>query len=780
MVSRTDIEIKIERKLTPNVKENIFVTKPGTGRNHCLMGIHQVGKSTLVSDWGADWEETRKACIGEFLEEKENKPTLSFFRKEKIYELHEVPEMAKIFYFEDRIFHLGFEKIGKVLTDIQNGVLECQSGRKPCCYEKKKNDYLIRTKDGFSIKVTKAEQKKALEEIENVYTYFSLGESIFVKEHWEETTENIKKLFRAYTTLGFHFILIFDEFNNSETIKKLSRHRERQSRVEPESKDALLDLLRDLYPFKIEGGAVTGQRQYNLSVLVVSRQEMGMITGDEEDNILFTPWCLDGFSNSELEEYIEKLQRKIRNGISPYSVVKDRLGEKHLKRTMLYCCGRHPGLWGHMWDVLNMTYEAYLQDKNIEVALGTFFKNKSKEFFGNVILLMKSTMERIDNRNPISALKIFIHHFIDRHQYPIPNDKDNSNLLKYLELMEKQGFVSARNASNSFQVLLDKVEQGILLDEKYDCEISDEVRDLLGYEMHSPYLAEFIQSNVRECYGHDTIDVDNASKECELKVRDLLDRVYKIKYGEEKWLMKLKNRLPDAKKVFWYCEICKCTGDKQADFSEREAETLKKHLPWESLAYSDYGTLLKMHSYVFEKVLETWVEEQQFLENTFSKDILRMAEIRNIFAHRKEYDEESIEDDIRLCTKFLKGIFNGLETAVKRAGEKSIVEEENVIDLYDVDFVFGTRDKHKITGEINYNQKNYAAVIPKVNVSRKVTDKNNKNVEDSSDTYFEDLFSETNTIKVDVVKYCKEKNGNIYFVVQPMERSGLQEEWQSK
>ena len=58
MVSRTDIEIKIERKLTPNVKENIFVTKPGTGRNHCLMGIHQVGKSTLVSDWGADWEET--------------------------------------------------------------------------------------------------------------------------------------------------------------------------------------------------------------------------------------------------------------------------------------------------------------------------------------------------------------------------------------------------------------------------------------------------------------------------------------------------------------------------------------------------------------------------------------------------------------------------------------------------------------------------------------------------------------------------------------------------
>ena len=126
-----------------------------------------------------------------------------------------------------------------------------------------------------------------------------------------------------------------------------------------------------------------------------------------------------------------------------------------------------------------MTYEAYLQDKKIEVALGTFFKNKSKEFFGNVILLMKSTMERIDNRNQISALKIFIHHFIDRHQYPIPNDKDNSNLLKNLEVMEKQGLVAARNASNSFQVLLDKAERGMRLDETYAFEISNEVRDLL-------------------------------------------------------------------------------------------------------------------------------------------------------------------------------------------------------------------------------------------------------------------------------------------------------------
>lgn len=771
-------EIKIERNLFPDVKENIFVAKPGTGRNHCLMGIHLVGKSTLVSDWAIQWSKKRKKNINDFLTSAKSKTPSIFFQKEKNYKLQDLPEMAKIFYFEDQIFEISFSKIGKVLTEIKNTVLVCQSEKPPFYYEKKKENYIIKTGDGFCVCITDKEQKRAVEDIERVYTYLDSSEDVFSKEHCGKTTDEIKKLFRAFTILGFHIILIFDEFNNSKTMKRTGRHRQIVNSPEPEGKEEFLNLLRELYPFAIEGGAMTKKRQYNVSVLIVSRQEMGMITGDEEDNDLYAPCCLDGFSNGELEEYISQLKNKMRkDGILPYPVVSAAFGEKNLNQMMLHYCGRQPGLWGYMWNILNMTYEAHLQDKNMEVIFEVLFKEKSKDFFQNVIALMNKTKERIDNRTEISALKIFIHHFVERHQYPIPNDDGNRDLIKYLEMMEKQGFVSSRDAANSFQVLQDKIERGMSLKEKYTFEISDEIKLLLGYEMHSPYFTDYIKSHIRECYGYDKVDLENASEECELKVRELLKDVYKKRYGEDKWLVKLKNRMTDVKKQFWYTEVCKYNEDKAVPFAQREKQLLSVHSPWESLSYSDYGDLLKMYRHIFEKVLEIWVENNTFSDALFNKDLIRMAEIRNTIAHRKAYDSEKLKEDIEVCIRFLKGIQNGYETALKRAGEISLIEEENVLDLYDVEFVCTSTNKHTIVGTIEYNQKSNVAKIPKANVTRKVQGKGNKFIEDENDTFFEDLFIQPDTIKVDVVKCCKENNGTIYYVVQPVERSGLQVEW---
>ena len=778
MSSTNSIEIKIERNLAPDVKKNIFVTKPGTGRNHCLMGIHLVGKSTLVSDWAIQWENDRKACIQETLNSAAGKTTYNFFQKEKIYELRELPELAKIFYFEDQVFHLGFDKLNKILTDIKNGVLVCQSDKSPYYYEKKRKDYIIRTKDGFAIKITESEHKKAVEEIESVYSYFSSKEPVFSKENWMKTTEKIEKLFRAFTILGFHIILIFDEFNKGETGKQISRRGENKSKSDQESKEAYLNLLRKLYPYEIEAGAVTNRRWYNLSMLIVSRQEMGMITGEKDDDFLFSPWCLDGFSNSQLEEYIERLKRKEKNGISPYAVINEVLGEKKAKKTMIHCCGRHPGLWGQMWDVLNMTYDAYLQDKDVETMFYTLFRRKSNDFFEHVIALMRNTNERIDDREERSALKIFIHHFVDKAMYPIPNDKENKDLLKYLEMMEKQGFISARNALNSFQVLEDKVERGMCLEAKYTFEVRNEIKNLLGYEMHSPYFTEYINSNWRKIIGYDKVDLENISEKCELEVRKLLDCVYKTRYGQENWLIKIKNRLSDLKKKFWYLEVCKQCADESVSFAQKEAETIKaKHTPWDSLAYSDYGDLLKMHSYVFEKVLGMWVEEERFSDATFKKDMIRMADIRNTFAHKKAYNTENLEDDMEVYLKFLRGIYQGTEMAINRAKESSSIVEENVIDLYDVEFVCVKKDAHKTVGKIYYNQEEKVAKILKANVTRKVEGEGNKEVPDDSDTYYDDLFTESDTIRVDVVKCCKENNGSIYFVVQPIDRSGVQAEW---
>ena len=103
--------------------------------------------------------------------------------------------------------------------------------------------------------------------------------------------------------------------------------------------------------------------------------------------------------------------------------------------------------------------------------------------------------------------------------------------------------------------------------------------------------------------------------------------------------------------------------------------------------------------------------------------------------------------------------------------------EENIVDLYDIDFICKVKDKNKIRGEIEYNHQKWVAQIAKSNVSRKVKGKDDKFVADSSDTYFEDELLTADTIKVDVVKLCKDNSGNIYFNVQPMERSGVQAEW---
>lgn len=787
MMQNQMIDIKIERNLMSDLKNDIFVTEPGMGRHHCLMGIHQVGKTTLVSDWASQWNLKRKQCIEEFIEKHGDGAKVLWLKREKIYEMEELPGMAKVFFFEDQIYKLDFWKIKKVLKEIQENVLVREENKNPSCYTKKKNDYLIRTKDGFCVKFSKSAQKQALETIEGIYGYFSkvCEENLGVEQ--KEYATKVKELFRAFTVLGFHFVLVFDEFNNSETMKKLNVHGRRNRHMDDtkkeenveidEGKESFLQFVRELYPYVMEGGVTTGQRLYNLSILIVSRQEMGMITGEEDDNIIFKPWCLDGFSNSELEEFIKRLKSKKRNEATPYEAVSEIIGEKELNAKMIHFCGRHPGLWGKMWVILNEAYDAYIQNKDVTNKFESAFRDKSKEFFRNVIHLMKNTKERIDNREEISALKIFIHHFVDSSQYPIPKDPEKQDLKKYLEMMEKQGFVSFRNPQNSSQILERKAILGMTLDDECHMEVGEDVNALLGYEMHSPYMADYINSNVRDCYGYDVVDVKNASEECESVIRKLLDCVYRNRYGEQIWLVKVKNRMTDLKKLFWYLEVCKQYKGEEESFAQMEKAVLKKCSPWESLAYSDYADLMQMHSYVFKPVFDEWTDSEYFSENTFVSDMKKMAELRDIFAHRKAYEQENIEKDIVLCQCFLKAINKGCYAVESRAKDMASDMEENIVDLYDIDFICKVKDKNKIRGEIEYNHQKWVAQIAKSNVSRKVKGKDDKFVADSSDTYFEDELLTADTIKVDVVKLCKDNSGNIYFNVQPMERSGVQAEW---
>lgn len=853
MAQNFDIKINRNVEYLDELKREIFVTEPGAGGNRCLMGIHQIGKTTLVNDWRTQWSKERIASVNAFKtdismpkiheeieslkqagnwaeawsiesalnQNKEKEKYISQYVAETPVSIAELPEMAKIFYFGKIAMQIGFWTLLKeLLNDIMNkesGVLIPVRHESKEIVVKKNDEYLIRTGDGFLVSISNEDEKKALDTILDIYSYFeqigNFDSEIASNEIFKEVSEGVITLFKAFSVLGFHLILVFDEFNNSQSNRhgsdfgKRSRRREKSAVVEKESyKEAFFQLLRSL--------AACDNEKRNLSVLLISRQEFGMITGRSSDDELFKPANLDGFSNKELMEFISRLSTKEneeKNNI-PYSVLKEYWGDRaseeecQFKKKLIHFCGRHPGLWGNMWSVLKSLCSAISANQDADSAFEIIFQDYNNNLFASVLSLMQETEEKIiiSDSEVIeeNAFDIFVQNFVK--SYAVYTDE--LIMESCLKRMLKQGFISKRRFKDSFIVLEKKAESGENLDSDGTAGCVEIKGRPYGYESLSSYFVECVEKEQDKLFYYDMKAFENVVEKCEKQVRKLIEEVYVIKFGSDKWKVKLKNRMTSTKKGYWEDEIKKqyVHHMKYTEGVEisKESVTLdkdKEAIAWEhssalnTLSFHDYSDLMLSYVNVFTHAFKNYVTKENDtykFNETYSKIIDALTDLRNSNGHlNTDYlkNEKVLADKIAMCSEFLNGIEDGWDDVIKCAQNSKTTNKstyidtrirqsftvhcstkvkEQILDLFSIDFQCNRKYQDTAEGEIWYDRKKYKARLRKTDV-----------LIDNLDSYYDRTIQERSCIKVDVVECIKNKNDEDVFIIQPIDRSGLMYEW---
>ena len=339
------MEIKIDRKIHEDVRRDIFVKTPGSGRHRCLMGIYQIGKTELVKDWIKEWTEQRNKILSTLkaqladteysTADESDAKTISKLKKMACeIDLEDLPEELKVFCVAVNFKELNLSALGAIFKEIQNKVFKpTDSKTKEYIATDNGEVYQIKTADNFLVTVADDEKKEALDHIAEVLTDKS-----------PDITRKIKIFAQAITVLGFHLILVFDEFNNAANVQNT----EDNVREESEDKEKLFQLLRELEPYSYDAEGKQAERKYNLTILLVARQEFGMITGKTEkyskDNEIYKTARMTGFSKHQIEEFIGGL-KKIKDFSEENEVyaevAKAYNGTDKLEMQMLKRCGKH-------------------------------------------------------------------------------------------------------------------------------------------------------------------------------------------------------------------------------------------------------------------------------------------------------------------------------------------------------------------------------------------------------------------------------------------------------
>jgi len=277
------LEIKIDRKIHEDVRRDIFVKTPGTGRHRCLMGIYQIGKTELVKDWINDFKEARENIVSKVKAESVER------------NLDSLPEELKVFCVPTTFKELSLSRLSEIFKEIQKKVLRpIDIKTKTFVSIDDANNYRIKTVDNILLTVEDEEKKKAMDSIIEV-----------IADKNGDVIENIIKFMKAITVLGFHIILIFDEFNNGATSMD-AKSEIMEGNLE--EKEAIFNLFRALDPFHYDVEGKVDGRNFNLSILLVSRQEFGMVTGksdkNSKDNEMYRYARMSGFTKSQIEEFI--------------------------------------------------------------------------------------------------------------------------------------------------------------------------------------------------------------------------------------------------------------------------------------------------------------------------------------------------------------------------------------------------------------------------------------------------------------------------------------------
>lgn len=800
------MEIKIDRRIHEDVRRDIFVKTPGNGRHRCLMGIYQIGKTQLVKDWIQDWTAARKKNLQQFKAELLEISLTSEISDESLYriektdaetDLESMPEEVKVFCMLNTTFkELKVSELSKIYTSMIKAVFKPIDtvDIKNKTYIKKDEDgnYQIKTVDNFLVTIYDEEKKAALDCIAKV-----------VADKEGNVIEKIKTFAKALTTLGFHLILVFDEFNNGATSSNAEIIMDEEIAKE---KNEVIKLFRDLEPYYYDVEGKVAGRKYNLSILIVSRQEFGMITGnfekDSKDNEIYRFSRMSGFTKSQIEEFISRLKeiKDFSDEMPVYAKVAEAYkGSDKLEKEMLQKCGKHPGLWGSMPTVLRYMYAEKTSGNSVNEAFKNHFEEANKGFFENVIFLLKKTKEKVGETVTVSAYKVYINTFIEPNYYIIKEDV----MEKSLSLMARQGLVICCDKEDSLSELKKN------LNRKKKAQINflpflrkTEQKDI--YEMHTPYFVEYLNGIL---FSTDVEDVIKNSEQVEMLVRNMINEVYKIKFGTGNvYRMKMLNRI--SRKDFWkdsvqrnYAYLLEHEEElayvNSKDIVVDESVENKK---WENgsalnvSSFGEYAGFIKQYASIFAPAFEKYVvidgDEYRF-EESFDIMIKRMSNLRNAKAHMDGLDVLSPKDwkkQIDFCKELIASIQKGMEEVKKRAQnskELKIAWEpqekdsngyvinfpgcvmEQVLDMYDVPFECAEKFESYASGFITYNGYKFAARIIKNHLCRGTRKK--------SDFYNEKI-EKNKTVQVDVVEYG-EKEKNKFFIVQPIARSGLEEQW---
>lgn len=796
------LEIKIERKIHEDVRRDIFVETPGNGRHRCLMGIYQIGKTELVKDWIYDWTKSRKKNLQQFKAELLEINLASETSDEKLYEvektlaktdLESMPEEVKVFYMLNTTFkELKVSELSNIYTSMIKAVFKpIETVERTKIYIKKDEDgnYQIKTVDNLLITVCDEEKKAALDCIAKV-----------VADKNGDVIENIKKFAKALTTLGFHLILVFDEFNNGATSSKAEMLMDEEVVKE---KNEVVKLFRDLEPYYYDVEGKVSGRKYNLSILIVSRQEFGMITGnyekDSRDNEIYLFARMSGFNKEQIKEFIGRL-KEIKD-FSDEELVYEKVaeaykGSNNLERQMLQKCGKHPGLWGSMPNILRYMYAEKKSGYAIEDAFKEQFEELNRGFFKNVIFLLKKTKEKVGETVTVSAYKVYINTFIDPSYYIIKDDV----MEKCLSLMARQGLVICCDKEDS----LGELKKNLNRKKKSQIKFLPFLRQTEQeevYEMHTPYFEEYLKDIL---FSVDVDDVIKVSEQVEMLVREMINEVYKIKFGTgNAYRMKMLNRI--SRKDFWKDSVQR----NYAYMLEHEEELMYvnpkdivvdedvENKKWENgsalnvSSFGEYAGFMKQYASIFAPAFEKYVvidgDEYRF-EESFDIMVKRMSNLRNAKAHMDGLDVLSPKDwkkQIDFCKELIASIQNGVEEVKKRAEDSKglklgwVPKEmnsigcaikfpgcvmEQVLDLYDTPFECVNKYKTYASGFVTYDGNKYASQIIMKRLSR------GKKYSD----YYNQKIEENKTVQVDVVEYSEHDK---CFIVQPIDRSGLEEQW---
>ena len=707
-----------------------------------------------------------------------------------------MPEELKVFYMQNTTFkELKVSELSTIYTSMIKAVFKpIDTVDKTTIYVKKGEDgnYQIKTVDNLLVTVCDEEKKAALECIANV-----------IADKDGNVIEKIKTFAKALTTLGFHLILIFDEFNNGATSSKAEILMDEKAIKE---KNDVVELFRDLEPYYYDVEGKRAGRKYNLSILIVSRQEFGMITGnfekDSKDNEIYRFARMSGFNKEQIKEFISCL-KKIKD-YSDEELVYEKVaqaykGSDKLEKAMLQKCGKHPGLWGSMPNILRYMYAEKKSGNHIEKAFEEQFEDVNRGFFKNVIFLLKKTKEKVGETVAVSAYKVYINKFIQNEYYIIKDDV----MEKSLSLMARQGLVICCDKEDS----LNELEKN--LNRKNKTQIAflpflrqTEQTDI--YEMHTPYFEKYLKDIL---FSVDVDDVIKNSEQVEILVREMINEVYKIKFGTGNvYRMKMLNRI--SRKDFWKDSVQR----NYAYILEQEEELTYvnpkdividenvENKKWENgsalnvSSFGEYAGFMKQYASIFAPAFEKYVvidgDEYRF-EESFDIMIKRMSNLRNAKAHMDGLEVLSQKDwrrHIDFCKELVSNIQNGIEEVKKRAEKSKKLMNvwepkemnscgyvinfpgyvmEQVLDMYDVSFECVDKFETYASGFITYNGHKFAARIIKNRLCRGSRKKSD---------FYEQKIEKNKTVQVDVVE-VGENDKKQFFIVQPIARSGLEEQW---